>query len=92
MHNAAIQLDDTIDGTWPPRSLSSHPAEFEAILLEPRKQSPKCSAIIGHRTACTVPPISLTTQFQLSRQQIDDQVQAPQPELMSLVITEQSNC
>ena len=37
---------------------------------------PKCSAITGHRTACTVPPTSLTTQFQFSRQQIDDQVQA----------------
>ena len=89
--------------TTPPSNLTTPlmaPGRHAAIAATPLNRGdsarasqakPKCSAIIGHRTACTVPPISLTTQFQFSHQQIDDHVQAPQPELMSLAITEQSN-
>ena len=76
--------------TTPPSNLTTPlmaPGRHAALAATPLNRGdfarasqakPKCSAIIGHRTACTVPPISLTTQFQLSRQQIDDQVQAPQ--------------
>ena len=43
--------------------------------MTPRKQNPNVLQSLVTVTACTVPPTSLTTQFQFSRQQIDDQVQ-----------------
>ena len=75
LEQAANQPDDT-NLTAPGRhAASAATPQNRGDSARASQAKPKCPAITDHRTACTVSPTSLTTQFQFSRQQIDDQVQ-----------------